>query len=169
MTTETTLTNYQIHSILHDNFLPFSTQTEGFARAIEQAVLQSLPVQTSSTIRGDSYAGVYIWFGSDNILQHIPKLLAENANDPQNMLDDVASECIKKLERHNVLKSPEVQALREDAALLDWLDAVNAPFLTGWRTSVTSFGNVTLHTVSQPCGEMSTIRSAIRAAMEQQK
>ena len=45
MTTETILTNYQIHSILHDNFLPFSTQTEGFARAIEQAVLQSPEVQ----------------------------------------------------------------------------------------------------------------------------
>lgn len=78
-----------------------------FARAIEQAVLESLPVQTSSTIRGDSYAGVYIWLGSDNILQHIPKGLAQAAIDPHGMLGAVAADCIKRLKRFSELQSTE--------------------------------------------------------------
>lgn len=124
MTTETILTDEQVRDIIEDIAWPneeiFKIAVK-VSRAIEQAVLQSLPVQTSSTIRGDSYAGVYVWLGNDNILQHIPKLLAENARDPQSMLDVVAAECVKKLERHNALQSPEIQAWKRDAELFKFL------------------------------------------------
>ena len=84
-----------------------------FARSIEKAIIKSLPVQTSSTIRGDSYAGVYAWLGSSNITHHISRLSVEDARDPQSMLEHVAFQCIKQLERYDAMQSPEVQELRD--------------------------------------------------------
>lgn len=125
-----------------------------FARAIEQAILQSLLAQTSNTIRGDSYAGVHVWLGRDNALHHIPKILAEKERDPKSMLEGVASECIKNLEQL-VLESPELQALRKDKERLDWLAHVD-----------NRIGNVQLPTV---CVERNphSLRDAIDDAMEQ--
>lgn len=124
-----------------------------FARAIEQAILQSLLAQKSNTIRGDSYAGVHVWLGINNALHHIPKIVAEKARDPKSMLEGVASECIKNLEQ-TVLQSPEVQALKRDKERLDWLADPN-----------NNIGNVQLPRV---CVErnLHSLRAAIDCAME---
>lgn len=119
MTTKTILTDTEIITIdQQDRVLEAGEKgyilPAAFFRAIEQAVLKSLPVQTSSTIRGDSYAGVYIWRGRDNITQHIPKRLVENESNPHGLLECVAAECVRELEQ-SVLQSPEVQALQKDA------------------------------------------------------
>lgn len=124
MTSETILTDEQIIRILEEN----RPECDGLdkaiivSRAIEQAVLQSLPAQTSSAIRGDSYAGVYVWRGRDNITQHIPKRLVENESNPHGLLECVAAECVRELEQ-SVLQSPEVQALKRDKERLDWLES----------------------------------------------
>src|SRR5690625_1965305 len=121
MTTETILTNQEISDIWLSIIKEWGLtpqqfeQVLQFARAIEKAVLNLLPVQTSSTIRGDSYAGVYVWFGNENLVQHIPKVLAQTANDPQSMLGSVAAKCIQELKRFSELQSPEVQAWKRDA------------------------------------------------------
>src|SRR5690625_598252 len=121
MTTETILTNQEISDIWLSIIKEWGLtpqqfeQVLQFARAIEKAVLNLLPVQTSSTIRGDSYAGVYVWVGNENLVQHIPKVLAQTANDPQGMLGAVAAKCIQELKRFSELQSPEIQALRKDA------------------------------------------------------
>lgn len=104
--TVATIKRERMEEILHD--------------AIEQAVLESLPTQTSSTIRGDSYAGVYIWLGSANITHHIPKLLMENAKYSQNMLECVAAECMRDLEQ-TVLQSEQVQKWKQDSERYQWL------------------------------------------------
>src|SRR5699024_11250312 len=106
MTTETILTNQEISDIWSSTIKEWGLtpqqfeQVLQFARAIEKAVLNLLPVQTSSTIRGDSYAGVYVWVGNENLVQHITKVIAQTAKDPQRMLDAVAAKCI-----HDVSKS----------------------------------------------------------------
>lgn len=120
MTNETILTDEEIIAIGHQAsaieagengyILPIA-----FARAIEQAVLQSLPAQTSNTIRGDSYAGIYIWLGSANITQHISESLIENARDPQSMVECVASESVKQLGQY-VLKSDELLEVLDELA-----------------------------------------------------
>ena len=165
MNKETILTPEQVDSLLEGvlrasgsrlgnyTFQKTLDELRSAIRDIEQAVLQSLPVQTSSTIRGDSYAGVYIWWGRDNITQHIPKSLAENESNPHGLLKCVASECIRDLEQA-VLQSPEVQALKRDKERLDWLaDPEN------------SIGNVQLPTA---CVEHNphSMRDAIDEAME---
>lgn len=92
-----------------------------FARSIERAIMKSLPVETSNTIRGDSYAGVYAWLGSSNITHHISELSIEDMRDPQSMLEHVAFQCIKQLERYDAMQSPEVQEMRKDAERYRWL------------------------------------------------
>lgn len=68
-----------------------------------------------------------------------------------------------------VLQSPEIQALREDAAMLDWLDATNTPFKMGWNVRLAPAGNVSVSSVIQLGGSVTPIRAAISASMEQQK
>lgn len=130
MTTEKILTDDVIHNLIVDLGIACDYGIETtpvdniipFARAIEKAVLQSLPVQTSSTIRGDSYAGVYIWCGRDNITQHIPKRLAESESNSYGLLKCVASECIRDLEQA-MPHYDQVQQWKRDSERLDWLES----------------------------------------------
>lgn len=95
---------------------------QAYGGACYRTALQSLPVQTSSTIRGDSYAGVYAWLGSSNIIHHLSRMSIEDArDDPQSILEHVAFHCIKQLEQYDIMQSPEVQELRKDAERYRWL------------------------------------------------
>lgn len=58
----------------------------------------------------------------------------------------------------------QVERDREDAELLDWLDAKNKPFKMGWQVGVAPAGNVVVKSVIYPTTEPVAIRSAIRAA-----
>lgn len=167
MTNETVLTDEEIITLgqqvgviepgENGYILPVS-----FARAIEQAVLQLLPAQTSNTIRGDSYAGIYIWLDSDNITQHISKSLIENARDPQSMLEYVAAKSIRQLEQYNALQSPEVQAIQKDAERYRWLKEQ-------FRVMSMDMGGNQVWVLKQPIASGQTMDAACDAAMEKKQ
>jgi hypothetical protein len=52
-----------------------------------------------------------------------------------------------------------------DAALLDWLDSTNRPLQMGWRVTVAPAGNVSIGSVIQLGGKITSIREAISAAI----
>lgn len=64
-----------------------------------------------------------------------------------------------------LLAHPIASADVRDAELLDWLDAANKPFKMGWCVSVAPAGNVSVRSVIQLDGEITTIRAAIVAAI----
>jgi len=168
MTTETILTNQEISDIWLSIIKEWGLtpqqfeQVLQFARAIEKAVLNLLPVQTSSTIRGDSYAGVYVWVGNENIVQHIPKVLAQTANDPQGMLGAVAAKCIQELKRFSELQSPEIQALRKDAERYRWLKKQ-------FRIMSLDMGGNHTWVLQRPLREGCSIDAVCDASMEKQQ
>ena len=61
--------------------------------------------------------------------------------------------------------SADIDAMR-DAARLDWLDATNAPFKIGWRAGIAPRGNVSVGTLIQLGGTITSIREAIDAAID---
>src|SRR5699024_1492601 len=169
MTTETILTNQEISDIWSSTIKEWGLtpqqfeQVLQFARAIEKAVLNLLPVQTSSTIRGDSYAGVYVWVGNENLVQHIPKVLAQTANDPQGMLGAVAAKCIQELKRFSEqLQSPEIQALRKDAERYRWLKKQ-------FRIMSLDMGGNHTWVLQRPLREGCSIDAVCDASMEKQQ
>ena len=64
-------------------------------------------------------------------------------------------------------QAAEIERLRKDAALLDWLDAKNARFRMGWRVGQAPIGNVNVHAIVQlGTSPLTSIRAAIDAAIE---
>jgi hypothetical protein len=53
-----------------------------------------------------------------------------------------------------------------DAKRLDWIDVQNAPLQMGWRVGVAPKGNVSISSVIQLGGKVTSIREAIDAAMD---
>lgn len=72
------------------------------------------------------------------------------------------------VEADRAQQAAEIERLRKDAALLDWLDAKNARFRIGWRVGQAPIGNVNVHAIVQlGTGPLTSIRAAIDAAMKE--
>jgi|SRR5690625_1069185 len=103
-----------------------------------------------------------------SLVEQLREYAADNGYS-HNDYADTMSMAADALERHqkSVLQSPEMQALRKDAAMLDWLDAKNDLFKMGWSVRLAPAGNVSVSSVVQLGGSVTPIRAAINAAMEQ--
>lgn len=182
MTTETILTGDQIDEILMSHGVAYTDINVGICRTIEQAVLQSQRGRKESKHPDDAAVDEF----AAAMKSKLAKKRAEGRGGWQDMsateLSELLHEHVEKgdpLDVANlammlhqngqpILQSPEIQALRKDAEMLDWLYATNLPFRMGWDVRRAPAGNVVVGTVIQLGGVPTPLRAAIEAAMEKQ-
>lgn len=70
-----------------------------------ECALQSQVRETASAIRGDSYAGIYVWYGEANCAQRITESTAKAARNERELFNFVAVGAIDALMDHALGKA----------------------------------------------------------------